>query len=208
MKKPRNTQSPRRHGGRPYRKIVRVLTEGKVTEPSYINMWARKYLDVRIDINLKDTGVPLTLVRLARKYQKQNKNKRNPDYDEIWCIFDVDEHPDMEQAIQEARDSDINVAISNPCFELWLVLHYQDQTRNVGRHTIQSQAKELGITDGKKITAEAQKDLLDRYNEAKTRAKQLESKHEGDDSEYWENPSSQVWRFVDRLALLSEVGDG
>ena len=27
-----------------------------------------------------------------------------------------------------ARDNGIRVAISNPCFELWLVLHYAQQT--------------------------------------------------------------------------------
>ena len=196
MKSPRSTQFPRRNGGRQYRRIIRVLTEGKVTEPGYIKMLARKYLDVRIEINPKDAGVPLTLVRLAREYQKQNK-KRNPDYDEIWCVFDIDQHPNIEQAIQEARDSGINVAISNPCFELWLVLHYQNQTRHIDRQAIQSLSKKLGITDGKKITPEAQRELLAKLDEARSRAKNLESMHKDNDSKPWENPSSQMWRFVD-----------
>lgn len=196
MKSPRSTQFPRRDGGRQYRRIIRVLTEGKVTEPGYIRMLERRYLDVKIEIDPKDTGVPLTLVRLAREYQKQNK-KRNPAYDEIWCIFDIDQHPNIEQAIQEARDSGIHVVISNPCFELWLVLHYRDQTRHIDGQAIQSLSKKLGITDGKKIIDEAQGELLAKLDEARLRAKDLENMHQRNGSKSWENPSSQVWRFVD-----------
>ena len=208
MKSPRSTQFPRRNGGRQYRRIIRVLTEGRVTEPDYIKMLARKYLDVRVEIDPKNTGVPLTLVRSARDYQRQNKNKRNPDYDEIWCVFDINDHPKIEQAIQEARDSGIKVAISNPCFELWLVLHYQDQTGPIDGQAIQSLSKKLGITDGKKITARAQGELLAKLGEARSHARDLESMHRDNGSKSWENPSSQVWKFVDRLALFSEVGDG
>lgn len=196
MKSPRSTQFPRRDGGRQYRRIIRVLTEGKVTEPGYIRMLERRYLDVKIEIDPKDTGVPLTLVHLAREYQKQNK-KRNPDYDEIWCIFDIDQHPNIEQAIQEARDSGIHVVISNPCFELWLVLHYQDQTRHIDGQAVQSLSKKLGITDGKKIIDEAQGELLAKLDEARLRAKNLENMHQRNGSKSWENPSSQMWRFVD-----------
>lgn len=189
------------------RHVVAVLTEGKVTEPEYVKILKSIYREVNIKIINRGKGSPKTLVNKAINYQSKLDNS-NPDYDEIWCIFDVDEHRDIEGAIQESRDSGINIAISNPCFELWLVWHYQDQTGSIHRHAIQSRAKKLGITDGKKITAKAQKELLDRYNDAKTRAKELESKHEGDGSKSWKNPSSQVWRFVDRLALFSEVGDG
>lgn len=35
-------------------------------------------------------------------------------------------HPDLDRALRMARDEDLNVALSNPCFELWLLLHFQD----------------------------------------------------------------------------------
>lgn len=188
------------------RRVIRVLTEGKVTEPEYIKILERN-INVRIEIDRRDAGVPLTLVRRAREYQLMNK-KRNPSFDEIWCIFDVDEHPNIDQAIHEARDSGINIAISNPCFELWLVLHYQNQNRYIDRQEIQSLAKRLDITDGKGITPKAREHLSTTYSEAKRRAENLEKRHIGNGSKGWENPSSQVWRFVDGLALLAEVGDG
>ena len=55
---------------------------------------------------------------------------------------------------------------------------------------------------------EAQGELLAKLGEARSHARDLESMHRVNGSKLWENPSSQVWKFVDRLALLSEVGDG
>lgn len=191
---------------RPRKKVIWVLTEGEVTEPKYIDVLRSRYRGVSIEI-IKKGSPPKVLVDKARRYQSSN-DKRNPSFDEIWCIFDVDEHPNIDQAIHEARDSGINIAISNPCFELWLVLHYQNQNRYIDRQEIQSLAKRLDITDGKGITPKAREHLSTTYSEAKRRAENLEKRHIGNGSKGWENPSSQVWKFVDGLALLAEVGDG
>lgn len=54
------------------------------------------------------------------------------DGDQVWAIVDVDRHPNMNDAIQLARSKDINLAISNPCFEYWLLLHFEDCAPYVG----------------------------------------------------------------------------
>ncbi|MFT7647504.1 MAG: hypothetical protein ACI8Y4_002253 [Candidatus Poriferisodalaceae bacterium] len=88
---------------------------------------------------------------------KRRRKADGPDFDEIWCVFDTDEHPNLEQAVAEAADSNIRTARSNPCFELWLVLHVADQTAHVHRHAIQRRAAALGLTDGKSVcSAEAE----------------------------------------------------
>ena len=51
--------------------------------------------------------------------------------------FDVDEHPGISDAKQMARASGIKLAISNPCFELWLLLHFREQPGPQNRHRIQ-----------------------------------------------------------------------
>jgi hypothetical protein len=35
--------------------------------------------------------------------------------------------------MQQARDNGIRIAISNPCFELWILLHFQDQRAHIER---------------------------------------------------------------------------
>ena len=56
-------------------------------------------------------------------------NRPNLKYDEVCCVFDVDDRPGekVAEAIAKARKSGLNVALSNPCFELWLLLHLRDR---------------------------------------------------------------------------------
>lgn len=53
-------------------------------------------------------------------------------YDEIWCVFDMDNKPDVkgqfddfDNAIKSATAAGFKCAYSNDAFELWYVLHYQ-----------------------------------------------------------------------------------
>ncbi len=53
-------------------------------------------------------------------------------YDEVWCVFDMDYEPDMnhqyedfDNAIQSAHKAGYKCAYSNDAFELWFILHYQ-----------------------------------------------------------------------------------
>jgi len=147
--------------------------------------------------------VPMSLVRHAREDARSSRHASrrhgSPDLDEISCVFDVDAHPHVQQAIAEARQSGINLAVSNPCFELWLVLHCQDQAASIHRSEIQRDAKKLNLIHGKSIPASAWKTLRDNYEDARRRARERDSMHEGNDSPPRSNPSSDVWRLVDRL---------
>ena len=102
------------------------------------------------------------------------------------------------QAISEARQSGINVAVSNPCFELWLVLHCENRARPVHRGDIQRDARKLNLIVGKSVPAGAWGTLEDNYQDAKRRAKGLDQMHR-DVSPPGSNPSTNVWRLVDRL---------
>jgi len=146
---------------------------------------------------------PLSLVQRAREDLKANQRSARRtgagSFDEIWCVFDVDQHPKLSHAIFEARQSGIEVAISNPCFELWLVLHREDQTANIDRHKIQGHAKHLGIVDGKRFPPGQVAQLIAEYPAAKQRAKALGSRHKLNASDPGSNPSSGVWQLIDRL---------
>jgi hypothetical protein len=68
----------------------------------------------------------LTLVECAKSLAE------NDEYDEIWCVFDMDHQPDakgqrqeFDNAIKRAIAEGYKCAYSNDAFELWFVLHYQ-----------------------------------------------------------------------------------
>ena len=181
--------------------MLGVLTEGRVTERDYLRCWARRNRGI-VRIDFLDAGMtPGALVRRAREYGRRNPRSRraDPDFDEIWCVFDTDEHPHLSQAMENARQSGIEVAVSNPCFELWLVLHVQEQTAYIDRHEVQRLSSELGLSDGKKIAEQAWTGLVEAFETAKQRARALDERHAGDGSPRRSNPSTNVWRLVDRL---------
>ena len=201
MIRPSGRSPRRRHTPKEPRRILRVLTEGKRTEPGYLTRWARlNRHTVRLD--LSDYGMtPDALVRRAREYVRRNPRSRrvDRDFDELWCVFDTDEHKKLAQAMEDARQSGIEVAVSNPCFELWLVLHVQDQTAYVHRHDVQRLSNELDLTDGKHIADTAGDTLVEAFETAKQRAQALDARHARNDSPPRSNPSTDVWRLVDRF---------
>ena len=191
---------PKKHrrtapGLKEQRTVVRVLAEGKVTERQYLNAIGGH--DVQLEFGDTDGFTPMALVKKARP--ETRANRRADDFDEIWCVFDCDEHPDINRAIHEARQSDIRTAMSNPCFELWLVLHVEDQWAHIHHHAVQRRCSDLRLTDGKKIADDGIVRLRDGYDAAKQRSQALDRMHEQGGAPKGSNPSSGVWRLVDRL---------
>jgi hypothetical protein len=134
----RNARSRQRRPGRRAafrdpKPTILVVSEGRVTEPEYLRGFQRACRNPRVTIHVApEHRVPRTLVELAKRYKEdaQTAAHRERDdnlaYDSVWCVFDMDEHPRVGEAIEMARDNDIALAISNPCFELWLLLHFRD----------------------------------------------------------------------------------
>ena len=42
----------------------------------------------------------------------------------LWIVFNRDQVPNFDKIIAAAERSDINVAWSNPCFEIWLFAYF------------------------------------------------------------------------------------
>jgi hypothetical protein len=164
--------------------------------------WSRLYrTTVRVTI-APERGVPATLVDLAVRAKRQGgrdaKKGRGPTWNEIWCVFDEDSHPGLPEAVARAEANGINLAVSSPCLELWFILHFEGQTAHLGRHDAQSRARHL-LDCGKGLTDDALNVLGERYTDARSRAQALESKHAHDGSPPRSNPSSDIWKLVDRI---------
>lgn len=138
----------RRPAFREPRRRILVVCEGEVTEPKYFRGLRRSFRNAAVEIEIDDQhGTPKTLVEHAarRKKQAAREAARQKDtflaYDEVWCVCDVDDHPLLADAKQQARDNGISLAISNPCFELWALLHFHRQTAAEPRQRIRQLLK-------------------------------------------------------------------
>ncbi len=198
---------------RPPRLVVRprvlIICEGTKTEPTYFKNFRNQEHNRLIDIIVDDTaGVPRTLVNRAVEIRKaanrraQREQDANLRYDEIWCVCDVDAHPMLQEALVQARDNGILVAISNPCFELWLLLHFHDQTAHLSRHEAQTQCR-VHLSDYEKaVTKEYFRQLQAAYSTAVRRAEHLRNRHQTAGSPLHENPSTTVDRLTERILEL------
>ncbi len=172
-----------------------------MTEEGYLlHYWRLNRRAVTVEID-EFHGTPLALVRRAAKAKRQNEratSRRGRAHDEVWCIFDVDDHPQLAEALLLAREHGIFLAISNPCIELWFLLHFEDRAAYTERQQAQSLAKsQLGC--GKRLDNAALVTLQEGFEKAKERAQRLDEKHEGDGSGANANPSSGAWRLVDSI---------
>ncbi|RJO69104.1 RloB domain-containing protein [Nocardia panacis] len=180
-----------------YRTVV-IFCEGVRTEHDYLRAvknlpGVRANTSVRIELDPK-CGVPLTLVERAME------RKRDKEIDSCWCVFDVEwprNHPHLGKALELAKASDIGLAISNPCFELWLILHHRDHTSFIDTHCAERDSRGLDGRAGKQIDAARYMPLR---NQAHRRASSLARLHADNGSELpRNNPSSGMFELLDAL---------
>ena len=123
------------------------------------------------------------MVEAAAKARARSSGT-NGEIDEVWCIFDVEwpqNHPNLDRAIARAREQGVRVAVSNPCFELWLALHFEDQTAWLDTAAATRLRRTLDGTSGKDLGGET---YMSRRAAAARRARALDERHRGNDTEF------------------------
>ena len=128
------------------RRVI-IACEGISTEPGYFEEIRKsKNLSKKQIILVSHVGTdPLTVVKAA--IEEQNAQKQRRDWgkdDRAWAVFDGDEHrqenpENWNDALQKAAGQNIRLAISNPCFEFWYLLHFQEHSA----HLTRQKAREL-----------------------------------------------------------------
>jgi hypothetical protein len=118
----RENSRRRRAPFREPRTRVLIVCGGAVTEPGYFEGLKRAARNPAVRICVKKKALdPASLIEYAAALRD-----RDPDtFDEVWCVVDVDQF-DMVAAVCTSRDRQVRLAISNPCFEIWLLLHFSD----------------------------------------------------------------------------------
>lgn len=108
-----------------------LICEGEKTEHTYFEALKSQFPGALIKFEYDaPAGAPITIkdkvqARMAALRQEQRHNP-SAKADTVWAIFDEDEHHKVPEAIAGCESAGAKVAYSNPCFEVWLILHYQD----------------------------------------------------------------------------------
>lgn len=132
----------RRVGFKRTKRLYVVSTEGAETEPIYFQEF-RPGRDgafrLKILGNPTHKSHPIEVVQRLVEYELRERPGRNTEY---WAIIDRDAWSDADlRAGYELTDArpNFHIAMSNPCFELWLWLHLRPNRPFNDRHDCQRQ---------------------------------------------------------------------
>lgn len=162
-----------------------VFCEGE-TEVAYTEM-LRGWYRLPIQIIAKKTSLNVTpaLVERCKALYVQTKN------DKTYLMYDLDVAGVLErlQKVPEAT-----LLCSNPCFELWLLLHYVAQRGALASDACVTRLQKH-VPQYRKgvLSAEMQLWLMEHVGVASARAKRLEANG---------NPSSTVYRLTEELERM------
>lgn len=135
--KRRKAKTARHHARRnasraPYEKVL-IVCEGEKTEPNYflelVDHYEINTANVYVD---GDCGSdPLSVAEHAIKRYQKEKGTDEP-YDQVYCVIDRDAHPNFDAAISKLNSQKpartFHSIVSVPCFEYWLLLHFNYTT--------------------------------------------------------------------------------
>jgi hypothetical protein len=134
----RGKGGPRNRGGsfpqrrsrhRPEKIRILLLGEGRETEPNYFRGLRDEEVvkhGFSIAVQKGKGGSCLDVVQQAIA-EREKAAARHEDFDEIWCVFDVEQAGQRKQVIKVQRlacKHGIQLALSNPSFEVWLLAHF------------------------------------------------------------------------------------
>lgn len=137
-------QLERKLGRRASYDRILIVSEGSKTEPNYFSEIRSAYRlhTANVEVQPSEMGTaPIQVVQYARGLFEQgdrHKNIQPRAFERVYAVFDRDNHDSYFNALRLAESLDgklkndakqfvrFQAIASVPCFELWLLLHYED----------------------------------------------------------------------------------
>ncbi len=183
--------------------VVLIVCEGSKTEPYYFAGLCKELGLNRANIviqHCKSGSDPVSIVKYA--IEEYNKHK---DYDQVYCVFDK-EHANYQEALDKIdvlrNKLPIHAIQSVPCFEYWLLLHFDDTSKPYQQKGNKSAGDQLKSELKKYIKNyhESDKDVFEKtkmlLSLAINRAKKIDKLQEKNGTD---NPSTKIYRLVEYL---------
>ena len=120
---------------------ILIGLEGKnKTERNYFEHYNIADAPYKIMFTNNEFTDPVGIINKLIVYANQNEIKTDEDNNKIYCIFDTDTSKEKNKQINEAmkiaKKNNIEIILSNPCFEDWLLCHFQYSTKELSNKEI------------------------------------------------------------------------
>jgi hypothetical protein len=167
---------------------ILIMCGGTRTERAYFGGLKRFRRNAGVQVTVLGKGVaPDQLVRHAERV--------GGEYDQIWCVVDTDEF-DIAKAARLADELGVRLAVSNPCFELWLLLHFVDHRGSCASYQglLPKLIKHLPGYDKSRVD-------FARYDRGVEDAVGRAERLDPSGRDHGLNPSTGVWKLVRQVLL-------
>ncbi|PDV97381.1 RloB family protein [Candidatus Chloroploca asiatica] len=202
----------RRPGTKIHRPVL-IVCEGKKTEQIYLNALRQYYRLSTIDLHIHGEGAgPLEVVERAlelmaerRKIVRKERDLRP--YAEIWCVFDreaANEPVGYREALQLAAQHNIALAVSNPAFEYWYLLHFVETSRAFqNADEVKAELCKPNCLPGYQKQKNVFNLIHERTDTAHDRAERLYERHPDRERDPHPNPSTLIYRLVAGIIAMA-----
>lgn len=152
-------QLARKQGRRASYDRILIVSEGSKTEPNYFREIRSAYRlhTANVEVQPSELGTaPIQVVQYAQALFEngdRHKNIQSRAFEKVYAVFDRDDHDSYHAALTLAASLDgklrndtkqpvaFQAIASVPCFELWLLLHFEDVQASLHRDEVMRRVK-------------------------------------------------------------------
>jgi hypothetical protein len=195
----------------PYDRVL-IVCEGQKTEPNYFSEMKDYYClsSANVEVTGDCDSSPVDVFNFAKNKYQLSKQEGN-EFDRVYCVFDKDAHStyyDTLNAIKAFKPHDkIHAITSVPCFEFWLLLHFNYSTSpfnhlpgNSAGNQVFRELKRF-MPDYEKGACGIFKELFPSLAQAKIWAQRIT---DGNTQIGTDNPSTGIHMLVDYLQRIRD----
>lgn len=174
-----------------------IVCEGKCTEPNYFKSFKVTSATIKVE------GLGCNTYSLVKRtiQLKSEASKLDIDYDQVWSVFDRNDHPaqNFNNAFVLAEQNKIHIAYSNNAFELWYLLHFNYYESAILRKDYIAKLDHLLGHKYEKNSKTIYEEILDKQPHAIQNSKKLLEKYGESYNPEKANPSTTVHLLVEEL---------
>lgn len=205
----------RRKQNRQRQPRVLIVCEDSKSSAYYFEDMAKVFGLSAVDVRGKECGsAPSSVLKYAE--QEYEQEKLSDPYDRVYCVFDRDQHKSFSPTVEKisalkTSGKPFFAITSTPCFEIWLLLHFNPVTHSYMPTGRRSPCDQAIIELRKKATLDGYKKGVggiyaklsgQKMQDAIKHAKRLlkDNKKTGSD-----NPETNVHELVEYLASITQT---
>jgi hypothetical protein len=178
-----NEQLRRRRGVRDLAERFLIVCEDDRSAVNYFEALKKQFNLSATSVQVVGSGgrtQPLQVVERAvqlKENSESNESGTEP-FQHVWCVIDGDYGSKIKNARKKAEAHGVELAISNKCFEYWVLLHFEENnTSTMDCDELVSSLKKKHLRDYEKGSCDF-REIVKKAQNACQRAKKLRERRE------------------------------